>query len=67
MSTSPIPLALRGAGGLSESAPGQALSTFAPVAACPAVVAGAAVGVALVNAFVAGYNYTGNGNVELPM
>lgn len=53
--------------GLSESAPGQALSTFAPVAATPGIVVSAAIGVALVNAFVAGYNYTGNGNIELPM
>ncbi|MEV5261500.1 hypothetical protein [Streptomyces anulatus] len=67
MSMSPTPTALRGTGGLSESDPGRALSTFAPVAATPGIVAGAAIGVALVNAFVAGYNYTGNGNIELPM
>ncbi|MDK0523508.1 hypothetical protein [Streptomyces sp. ML-6] len=66
MSTSPTPAALRGAGGLSESDPGRALSTFAPVAATPGVVAGVAIGVALVNAFVAGYNYTGS-DIELPM
>ncbi|QTA36054.1 hypothetical protein [Streptomyces sp. CA-256286] len=66
MSTSSAPAALRGAGGLSESDPGRALSTLAPVAATPGIVAGAALGVALVNAFVAGYNH-GGGNVELPM
>ncbi|MYT37210.1 hypothetical protein GTY66_14295 [Streptomyces sp. SID8356] len=66
MNMSPTPAALRGAGGLSESDPGRALSTLAPVAATPGVVAGVALGVALVNAFVAGYNHCG-GNVELPM
>ncbi|MFH9232800.1 hypothetical protein [Streptomyces globisporus] len=66
MNTSPIPAALRGVGGLSESASGRALSTAAPVAATPGIAAGAALGVALVNAFVAGYNHCG-GNVELPM
>ncbi|MEU0356763.1 hypothetical protein ACFXA0_11185 [Streptomyces cyaneofuscatus] len=65
MSTFPTPAALRGAGGLSESDPGRALSTLAPVAATPGVLAGVAIGVALVNAFAAGYNHSGN--VELPM
>ncbi|MEV6119221.1 MULTISPECIES: hypothetical protein [unclassified Streptomyces] len=63
---SSTPAALRAAGSLSESDAGRALSAFAPVAATPAVVAGAAIGVALVNAFVAGYNYSGS-NTKLPM
>ncbi|MYT79659.1 MULTISPECIES: hypothetical protein [unclassified Streptomyces] len=66
MSPTPTPAALRGAGGLSESDPGRALSSLAPVTATPGVAAGVALGVALVNAFAAGYNHCG-GNVELPM